>query len=288
MLVVPERLFQEKFIQLFHHSPRLTMLRKELNQSLYERQSYVAKHAISLILEGTQDIHQPEGSHLSIAQKELGFVKKGIYTVNDLLPEQGHFQSYHFYFDDIFLEKFLAQYPFAPPKGDHQAFFKLKMPKLIPTFLESLEQIHQSFGQNNAQIYQIKLSEFLTILIAENSHLLAYLQNLQQKETKSLRGFMQSHFDKPFSIEDYAYLTGRSVSTFRREFKEKFGESPRRWIIRQRLEKAHQMLAQGQYGIQEVAYEVGYENASHFIKEFKKAYGFTPGQKPKLGQARLS
>ena len=37
---------------------------------------------------------------------------------------------------------------------------------------------------------------------------------------------MERNFDKPLTIEDYAYLTGRSESTFRREFKIKYGVYP--------------------------------------------------------------
>ena len=48
---------------------------------------------------------------------------------------------------------------------------------------------------------------------------------------------MQKNFDKPLKIEDYAYLTGRSVSTFRRDFKASFSMTPQQWIKEQRLDK---------------------------------------------------
>ena len=40
---------------------------------------------------------------------------------------------------------------------------------------------------------------------------------------------MEKNFDKPLKIEDYAYLTGRSLSTFRRDFKSYFEITPQKW-----------------------------------------------------------
>lgn len=90
---------------------------------------------------------------------------------------------------------------------------------------------------------------------------------------------MEIHYDKPLTVEDYAYLTGRSESTFRREFKARFGIPPRQWIIRKRLEKAYELLESTNWEVAQVAEAVGYDNVSHFISAFKKEYQRTPRQK---------
>ena len=52
-----------------------------------------------------------------------------------------------------------------------------------------------------------------------------------------------------------------------------------RHLINIRLERAKELLEQGQTGsIQEVAAAVGYEDAYHFSKLFKKRYGISPSQ----------
>ena len=89
---------------------------------------------------------------------------------------------------------------------------------------------------------------------------------------------MESHFDKPLNVEDYAYLTGRSLSAFQRDFKDQYQLPPKQWLIQKRLEKAHQLLATQDHSVTDVAYEVGYENISHFIKAFKKKYLLSPKQ----------
>ncbi|MBL4673950.1 MAG: helix-turn-helix transcriptional regulator, partial [Arenicella sp.] len=77
-------------------------------------------------------------------------------------------------------------------------------------------------------------------------------------------------------ISDYAILTGRSDSTFNRDFKRLFGTTPKKWLITKRLSKSHQLLCNTELNVTQVAIEVGYENVSHFIAAYKKTYGVTP------------
>ena len=90
---------------------------------------------------------------------------------------------------------------------------------------------------------------------------------------------MLANYTKPLGIEDYAYLTGRSLSSFRRDFKSRFGVSPKQWLIDNRLEKAKEILqADGKATIIGVALQVGYENIPHFIKAFHRKFEITPKQ----------
>ena len=64
-----------------------------------------------------------------------------------------------------------------------------------------------------------------------------------------------------------------------RIFKSETGSAPIRHLIRIRLEKARELLEGGYQGsIQEVAALVGYDDAYHFSKLYKKHYGVSPSQ----------
>ena len=128
----------------------------------------------------------------------------------------------------------------------------------------------------------IKIDEFFAVLTTGETGklLIDQLSSWTTTAPGNLRQFKEIHYDKPLSIEDYAYLTGRSESTFRREFKARFGISPRQWIIRKRLKKAHELLESTDWEVAQVAETVGYDNVSHFISAFKKEYQRTPRQKP--------
>ena len=89
---------------------------------------------------------------------------------------------------------------------------------------------------------------------------------------------MENNFDKPLKMEDYAYLTGRSVTTFRRDFKNHFDITPQKWIKTKRMERAMTILNEQNISVTELAFEVGYENISYFIQAFKSQYGLSPKQ----------
>jgi AraC-like DNA-binding protein len=63
---------------------------------------------------------------------------------------------------------------------------------------------------------------------------------------------MEKNYDKPLKMEDYAYLTGRSLSTFRRDFKAYYDLTPRQWIKEKRLEKAVQLFQEKEKSVTDV------------------------------------
>jgi AraC-like DNA-binding protein len=89
---------------------------------------------------------------------------------------------------------------------------------------------------------------------------------------------MEQNYREPMPLEKLAFLGGYSLSTFKRKFKEVFQESPSRWIQHRRLQDARFLLSNTQKNINEIGYEVGFENISHFIQVFKAHFGATPGE----------
>jgi AraC-like DNA-binding protein len=71
-------------------------------------------------------------------------------------------------------------------------------------------------------------------------------------------------------------LTGRSLTTFKRDFDTIYGVTPLRWLIKKRLELAHYMLLENRQKPVEVYREVGFEDLSHFSYAFKKQFGYAP------------
>ena len=78
------------------------------------------------------------------------------------------------------------------------------------------------------------------------------------------------------TVDDIAHLTGRSLTSFKKEFTRKYHESPHRWITRQRLMHARLMLISTSKSIGNISEECNFLNTSHFIKLFKKEFNLTP------------
>lgn len=94
--------------------------------------------------------------------------------------------------------------------------------------------------------------------------------------------YFEDHYAERISLDQIAgnmYLSPFYISKI---FKSETGETPIRYLINIRLEKAKELLEDGWNGsIQAVAAQVGYDDAYHFSKLFKKRYGITPSQAKK-------
>lgn len=89
--------------------------------------------------------------------------------------------------------------------------------------------------------------------------------------------YLDAHYNEKISLDRIAqnmYLSPVYVSKI---FKEETGESPINYLIKIRLEKAKDMLTSpNPESIKKIANDVGYEDAYHFSKLFKKYYGVSP------------
>ncbi len=96
---------------------------------------------------------------------------------------------------------------------------------------------------------------------------------------EQIADYLDEHFAEKISLDQIAgnmYLSPFYIS---RIFKSEIGESPIHYLIRIRMEKARELLETQQgLSVAQVAERVGYEDAYHFSKLFKKAYGSSPSK----------
>ncbi|WP_242863217.1 helix-turn-helix transcriptional regulator [Caloranaerobacter ferrireducens] len=92
---------------------------------------------------------------------------------------------------------------------------------------------------------------------------------------KAIR-YMEENYNQAINIKDIAWSLNMSESNFSLYFKKIVGISPKDYLKNIRLSKAKELLKE--HNVTEVAYNVGYENISYFIKLFKNKYGVTPKQ----------
>jgi len=79
-------------------------------------------------------------------------------------------------------------------------------------------------------------------------------------------------------LQRFAYLTGRSLATFKRDFEKLYHTTPNRWLQQRRLQEARYLLTEKGKPVSDVYLEVGFEDLSHFSFAFKKAYGVAPSK----------
>ncbi|MDF2934167.1 MAG: AraC family transcriptional regulator [Chryseobacterium sp.] len=139
---------------------------------------------------------------------------------------------------------------------------------LIPYF-----DVQEKFPEN---IASLKITEAISILRTIDKSIDNILANFEEPYKIELADFMEKNFMFNMPLEKFSYLTGRSLSTFKRDFKTIYGTTPQRWLTQKRLKLAHYQLTEKNRKPVEVYLETGFENLSHFSYAFKKHFGVTP------------
>lgn len=125
------------------------------------------------------------------------------------------------------------------------------------------------------EIASLKITEAITILRTIDKEIDNILANFEEPGKIDLVHFMERNFMFNMPLDKLGYLTGRSLSTFNRDFRKYFNTTPQKWLTAKRLELAHYELTKNKKKAIDVCYEVGFENLSHFSFAFKKQFGYT-------------
>jgi AraC family transcriptional regulator, exoenzyme S synthesis regulatory protein ExsA len=146
--------------------------------------------------------------------------------------------------------------------------------------LDSLLPVFLQVPEPSDYILELKFREFiLNILLNKgNQKIIDYFSESLEVTVSSVQEIMEEHFMENQPLSDYARLSGRSLTSFKSEFKKLYTISPGRWILQKRLEFARMLLATTHKNISEVASESGFENITHFSRVYKYKYGMPPNQ----------
>lgn len=125
-------------------------------------------------------------------------------------------------------------------------------------------------------IASLKITEAISILRTIDKEIDNVLANFEEPGKIDLVSYMEKNFMFNLPLEKFCYLTGRSLTTFKRDFSKAFKATPQRWLTQKRLELAHYQLVENKKRPIDVCHEAGFENLSHFSYAFKKRFGYTP------------
>jgi AraC-like DNA-binding protein len=89
---------------------------------------------------------------------------------------------------------------------------------------------------------------------------------------------IMSMLDRELRVTDLAADFGLSAEHFIRQFKERFGQSPKAYHTRARMRKAAHLLRGGAHSVKEVAYTLGFADPKTFSRRFKSYLGTSPSE----------
>ncbi len=152
----------------------------------------------------------------------------------------------------------------------------IKSHPLLTSFFASLLPYFEMQDELPDEIVTLKIQEILTIIDTADKRASTILGTFSELGKIDLEKYMEEHFMYNLPLERFAFLTGRSLTTFKSDFKKTFKNTPGKWLTEKRLNLAHHKLTTEKQRITEVYHSVGFENLSHFSYAFKKAFGYSP------------
>ena len=275
---LPKELYTVKGINKIFYDNNSCILHKFLNTDLLDQHKIATSHCIVYLKKGKLVIATTTGKLLTIYENEMLFMPRDTYLISDYTKDKGYIELFMVFFDHNLILKFL--------KSKSQSLKSNCNKKSTICQLETSDNIVQYFSalmtvytnqKNEGGILEIKVLEFLHLVYLNNGakiiNTLTASENSNRR--RNLMTLMSENYDKNLSIIDFAQLSGRSLSTFNRDFKRKYKQTPKQWLIDKKMEKAVELLKSG-HTVTNCALDLGYNNISHFIKAYKVYYGTTP------------
>ena len=154
----------------------------------------------------------------------------------------------------------------------------IKLPKTaeITSLFTSLVPFFDLEVKPSDDFMHLKLQEGLLALLHIDKRFAPTLFDFNEPWKIDILDFMDKNYMYDLSIDDLAHYTGRSLATFKRDFKKISDLTPEKWLIRKRLEVAYAMMQESGSKVVDVYAKVGFKNQSHFSAAFKKRYGIAP------------
>ena len=154
----------------------------------------------------------------------------------------------------------------------------IKLPKTaeITSLFASLTPFFDPEVKPQDDFMHLKLQEGLLALLHIDKRFAPTLFDFNEPWKIDILDFLNKNYMHEFSMAELAHYTGRSLATFKRDFKKISDLTPEKWLIRKRLEVAYAMMRENGSKVVDVYTKVGFKNQSHFSAAFKKQYGIAP------------
>jgi AraC-like DNA-binding protein len=151
-----------------------------------------------------------------------------------------------------------------------------------------LEPYFTPYGQISEAFVDMKREELLLILLQVMPVLSDVMFDFGIPGKLDLEAFIQQNYKFNVSAERFAFLTGRSLSAFKRDFKSIFHQTPNRWLVKRRLQEARFLIEERHEKASDIYLQLGFEDLSHFSFAFKKEFGVAATRLPKHGKEPIT
>lgn len=244
-----------------------------------EGEQFIAEHVFSCIISGGSEMYL-NGKNYIFKAGDFRFLRRNQLTKYVKLPPAGgEYKSISISMDQNTLRSISEENNLVMDKrytGENALI--LKSNPLFSNYVESLSPYLNSDTEISKGLTALKVKEAILILLETNPELKNILFDFTEPGKIDLEAYMNEHYRFNIDLNRFAYLTGRSLAAFKRDFDKIFNISPNRWLQQKRLDEAYFLIREKGLKSSDVYLEVGFKDFSHFSFAFKKAFGIPPSK----------
>ncbi len=239
-------------------------------------------HSIVYVLSGQKKWITPSNEYL-VKENQSIFVRKGAFK-NQQYFEEGFCVLMFFMRDDFIkrsIDEDIARETLFLKTIDYPEFiYRINVSDSLKTLYHSFFSYLKQDKKTSQKIIELKFREMMLNICSDpnNTSFKDVLYTISKNIDNTIEQIMEEQYIYNLNVDEFARLCGRSISTFKRDFKKLYNTTPGKWLIRKRLDLARNLILTTDFTIQQICYDCGFESDSHFIRSFKKLFGMTPKQ----------
>lgn len=242
----------------------------------------VAEQACFLYMLKGETQFQFDDAHINIPANHallLNCIHPGK-QINDLNNSYGEIVVVTFH-PDVLRKIYEKEFPVIFQKNDkitNQSSKKINNDFLIQKYIEGLLFYFENPSLVNDEMLILKLKEIILLLsqTQDAETIQVILSQLFSPTTYTFKQIIEANLFSQAGVEELAQKTNLSVSSFKREFKKIYSDSPANYIKNKKLERAAELLVVSNARITDIAFDCGFNDLANFTKSFHDKYNTTP------------
>lgn len=244
-----------------------------------EGSMFVDENTLLFIMNGTVEITYGNITH-TLRKNQCAFLKQDILIEYNMRCDEGGEATIDYFTFTIrhdLVKEFikLTELSIAPKEDTYPIMVNMPDQKFVK-YVESLEPYFFGEGKVAESLVKIKMLELLFCLASNDTKVLEQVLDLRENFRLNITSTVEENIMNSISLHQLAVLSGRSLSSFRRDFLAIYNMPPSQWIRQKRLVKAKELLASTSMTVTDICYTLGFENIAHFSRLFKSQFGCPP------------
>jgi AraC family transcriptional regulator, exoenzyme S synthesis regulatory protein ExsA len=254
-----------------------TCMREEAKFGIWSNNNYFA------FIQSGKKIWKSIYHVYEVSAGDIIFVKKGANLTHQFFDDE--FCAIFMFIPDDFIKGFLKRnkvFLHTTQKNltGQDAILRVHSNELMEKYCQSVQSYLSMKEKPNEQLLLLKFEELLLNLFTTKiqQDLVDFFISLCQSRQYQMSRVMEENYAYNLKIENYAQLCHMSLSAFKKMFNQYYNSTPAAWLQLRKLDLACHLIMNTTLAINQISFDCGFEDTSHFIRVFKQKYALTPLQ----------